>query len=177
MSSFNLGVVLMRWGQSAASPHPPTWYRDFFCDPTKPGIADYWRQQSQGQLLLDGDVVGWLDLQATTDQLRHDEWKTVLDRSKLAALAVGQAQREGASLTGRDGYVVIADVVAPAGMTLDAGATGVSVPLSNGASIFGPAAPAPDRLRLPVRCSRSRACPGIGPFLWLSAAAGHGSAG
>lgn len=139
MPNFTLAVVLMRWSKPGPVHRPSSWYRDFFCDPNRPGVANFWREQSQGQLLLTGDVIDWLDLKATVDQLRHDKYD-VLDRTKMANLAVRQAQLSGANMRGRDGYIVIADVVPPKPTGIDGGATGVSAALPDGTSIMGPAA-------------------------------------
>jgi M6 family metalloprotease-like protein len=129
----------MRWSKTGPAHRPSSWYHDFFCDPAKPGVANFWREQSQGQLLLTGDVVDWFDLKATFDNLRNDKYD-VLDRTKMATFAIRQAQLSGADIRGRDGYIVVADVVPPAPTGVDAGATQVSIPLPGGTSISGQAA-------------------------------------
>jgi hypothetical protein len=54
MPNFTLAVVLMQWSKPGPVHRQSSWYRDFFCDPNKPGVANFWREQSQGELLFTG---------------------------------------------------------------------------------------------------------------------------
>ena len=140
---FDVAVVLVYWnldavidldppfGRRPKHPHDPAWYQQYLCDPDRPGIANFWGIQSQGELRMIGDVFPWFELKATFADLKHDTYNTI-DREKVARLALAQAAARGHRIRGRDGWVVIEHFSPPEGVTLDAGTTSVTVPLPDG---------------------------------------------
>ncbi len=124
MAAFKLGVVLARWSQQGPPAHPRAWYQDFFTNPGMPGVAAYWFRQSDGQLVFEGRVFDWFDLQATAVELQMPGNPTI-GRQPFANRALIQAVKKGFDPAGLDAFVVVPDVVPPAGWVLDAGAMGL----------------------------------------------------
>jgi hypothetical protein len=135
MADFDLGVLLVRWAedgpQSTPLAHEPWWYQRFFCDPDWIGVAHYWATQSQGRVRFKGDVFGWFDLIASKWDLRHPDRDTI-DRTRVMERAVEQAIAKGFRWSGRNGFVVVSDVMPPEGWLIDAGATPVELELPGG---------------------------------------------
>ena len=92
MALFNLGVLLVRWSErgplNTPPPHPSSWYEAFYGNPGVPGMAHYWFQQSDGELVLTSRVYGWFDLIASAGELRYvspttGDWWPVIDRTSV----------------------------------------------------------------------------------------------
>jgi hypothetical protein len=157
MALFNLGVPLVRWSEreplNTPPPHPSSWYEAFYGNPGAPGMAHYWFQQSDGELVLTSRVYGWFDLMASAGELRYvspetGKWWPTIARTPLAERAILQVGAGGFDFHGLDGVIVVADLKPPAGWSVDGGATGVAVsqpgPLGLPIPIFsGPAAVIP----------------------------------
>jgi Tachylectin len=135
MGGFNLGVVLVRWGAggppTGATAHPAWWYQEHFCNADGVGVAGYWSRQTQGEVRLTGDVFDWFDLSATQQELKHPDYNTI-ERCRVANKAIEQALLRGFDCSGRDGFVVIADITPPTGWSVDRGATPINASVNVG---------------------------------------------
>jgi hypothetical protein len=133
VGDFDLGVLLVHWnldslirlgpiGAGHSHPHPPAWYAQYFCDPDRPGVSNFWAIQSQGKVRLVGTVYPWFELDAHEAEITAPEGPVIL-RTPVATRALAQGLRKGWDLGRHDGFVIIEHFAPPTGYTLDMGTT------------------------------------------------------
>ena len=122
MGNFKVGVLLVKWPDGEKDGLAPSWYHGYFCNPKKEGIARYWYEQSEGKLELEGDVLNWFLLKATTKYLRKAKGVDQIGRTKLVNAAVLQAMKErDFDVAKYDGLIVVAKIELPDGWAHDGG--------------------------------------------------------
>lgn len=137
---FKVALLLVRWPafQRRTAGTADSWRR-YFGDVQSDTMARWWAGQTDGQVTLHVQkLVDWFDLQATAAQLQsadsNGNLRQQFGRNQIASAAIqtllaSPTPERWHGFEACDGVVIVMDVTPPLGMSLDGGATTISVPL------------------------------------------------